>query len=55
MTYEDVIEYYGSVREAASRLGYVDRTVRYWRERGIEKRTQQYIQYRTRGRLRADE
>ena len=54
MTFDDLIAYYGTPKQAADRLGYTRQAVTGWRRRKIPEKAQRLIQAATRGRLRAD-
>jgi len=54
MTHQDVIQHYGSAREAARQLGVTDGAISLWRKRGISRLRQQQIELLTRGVLKAE-
>jgi DNA-binding transcriptional regulator YdaS (Cro superfamily) len=54
MTYDELIDHFGSQAEAARSLGLKQPSISEWKKRGIPPLRQLDIQRRTRGRLRAD-
>jgi len=56
MDYQQLIEFYGTAREAARKLQVTESAIAQWKIRGrIPEGSQAIIQIRSRGRLRADE
>lgn len=55
MTYEEVIEHFGSEVLAAEGLGFTRQAVNLWKTNGIQPRTQELIQMKTRGKLKSEE
>ena len=53
MTYDDLVETYGSCTSAARALGLAKQTVHQWKEKGIPFEQQFRIQMKTKGRLKA--
>ena len=54
MTFEQVVKHFGSQVKAARALGFSRQAVNQWKEDGIKPRTQEFIQFKTRGKLKAD-
>lgn len=55
MTPDDLLQFFGSPREAAAELGYTVQAINGWRRNGIiPTRAQQAIQTMTRGKLKAE-
>ena len=55
MTYEQIVEYYGSEAAAAKILQITRQAINLWKQTSaVPKRTQAYIQLKTRGKLKAD-
>jgi len=53
MTHTQIIKYFGTQAQAARLLGFSIETLRKWRLHGVPPRTQELIQTRTRGHLKA--
>lgn len=53
MTYDDLVETYGSMSKAARALGIAKQTVHKWKTAGIPFERQFVIQMKTKGRLKA--
>ena len=53
MTYNQIVKYFGSVAAAARKLDYTRAGIYHWRDNGIPIRTQQWIETRTRGVMKA--
>lgn len=53
MDYQTIIKFYGGVSQTARALGYTRAGVYHWRKNGVSERTQQIIQFKTKGRLKA--
>ncbi len=53
MRYSDLIKHYGTVAEAAKKLGFTRAAIYYWRNNTIPKRTQGLIESLTGGKLKA--
>lgn len=54
MTFEQVIKHFGSEVLAAKALGFTRQAVNLWKTNGIQRRTQELIEMKTRGKLKAD-
>lgn len=55
MTYDDLLQKYGTASAAARGLGFSRQTVQNWKTRGRIPFSQQYtIQLKTKGKLKAD-
>lgn len=52
MTYQDLLDKFGTVAQVAAQLGFHRRTVYYWRA-GVPDRTQKHIEFQTGGALKA--
>lgn len=56
MTYEDVIEFYGSAAKAARSIGVSKAAISAWKKKsGVPFLTQTYIQVLTKGKLKAED
>jgi len=53
MRYSDLIKHFGSVAEAARKLGFTRAGIYYWRDNTIPRRTQELIEAITGGKLKA--
>ena len=54
MTFEQVVKHFGSEVEAAKQLGFTRQAVNLWKSNGIQPRTQELIELKTRGKLKAE-
>lgn len=54
MTFEQVIKHFGTEYATAKKLGFSKQAVNKWKTRGITSRTQEFIQLKTRGKLKAE-
>ncbi len=54
MTYTQVVRFFGTQAQAAKSLGFSRQAVNQWKADGIKPRTQELIQFKTQGKLKAD-
>jgi len=54
MTFDQVVKFFGSQYRAAKELGFSRQAVGQWKTDGIAPRTQELIEFKTRGKLKKD-
>lgn len=55
MTYDQIVAYYGTEAKAAKKLGFTPQALNLWKHGGgVPHRTQELIELKTRGKLKAD-